>query len=142
MYNVKIHMMHEQVYMCSRFIDQLHCLGRATPLQPAGALSDKTGRNTVPGTASKYIFRLEKQVVLASVFIYILLSMCIRIFYFLCIHFLPLRPKLLQSKPPLCQSAVIHDGGEPRRERRRKSVSSASEAFQPLQPLSQRYLRF
>ena len=51
-------------------------------------------------------------------------------------------PNLLQSKPPLCQSAVIHDGGEPRRERRRKSVSSASEAFQPLQPLSQRYLSF
>ena len=30
--------------------------------------------------------------------------------------------------PPLCESAVIHDGGEARRERRRKSVSSASEA--------------
>ena len=33
-----------------------------------------------------------------------------------------------KNGPPLCESAVIHDGGEARRERRRKSVSSASEA--------------
>ena len=29
-YNVKIYMLHGQVYMCSRYIDQLHCLARET----------------------------------------------------------------------------------------------------------------
>ena len=90
-------MMHEQVYMCSRFIDQLHCLGRATPLQPAGALSDKTGRNTVPGTASKYMFRLEKEVVLSSVCCQC--ALCIRIFYSSSIHFLPL---ISSNRSPPC----------------------------------------
>ena len=37
-YNVKIDMMYRQVYMCSRYIDQLHCLGASDPFQPAGAL--------------------------------------------------------------------------------------------------------
>ena len=141
-------MIYGQVYMCSRYIDQLHCLARAT-------LSNRLLAH-FRTTASTYISKV-------SIYINIYQDTAGALWYNsfnikgssrpsapgpLCTSVDGLRPNKMGRKmdkkkieeknrdkifgPPLCESAVIHDGGEARRERRRKSVSSASEASRAI----------
>ena len=146
-------MMYGQVYMCSRYIDQLHCLARAT-------LSNRLLAH-FRTTASTYISKV-------SIYINMYQDTAGALWYNsfnikgssrpsapgpLCTSVDGLRSMACDPikwgekwtkknwgeksgqnlwNPPLCESAVIHDGGEARRERRRKSVSSASEASRAI----------